>query len=238
MIRSILFLGFLLAFQSACSHPNDALNADTISVSGLGEVEVKSDQATLNVQISAENKVLATAKANADKHYQAFLDLLEQHDLNTDQLTLVQLNMNPMYEWRNEDGKNERYQTGYLVARSLSYELNDLNKLPVLLEAFSNMSQININSISRGLQDPSAVIEQATAKAAEDAKRRAQFIAEQFGRSLGEVSSVTAHHSNVPFADQPMAKGRVAEAMAYDAPEEHLGQQKVSASLNVVFKLK
>ena len=240
MYRSLLFVALILVFQSACSHPQSThADVDTISVSGIGEVEVKSDQATLNLEISAENKVLATAKTNADQYYQAFLDLLDKHDLSTDQLTLIQLNMNPTYEWRTVNGDGKRHQTGYVVSRSLSFELNELEKLPILLDAFASMSEVNINSITRGLQNPSAVIEEATAKASQDAKRRAEFVAKQFGRSLGEVKTITAHHSNVPFVNQPMMKGRVAESMvAFDAPQEHLGEQKITASLDVVFKLK
>ncbi len=240
MFRTLLFITLLLALQTACSqtHPITDLSVDTISVSGLGEVEAKSDQATLYLDISAEAKQMATAKSQADSHYQGLLDLLNKQNLSTDDLTLVQLNMNPVYEWRTLDGESKRYQTGYRVSRSLQFELNDLDKLPTLLEALANAAQIEINSIARGLQNPSAVIEEATAKAAADAKRRAEFIAKQFGRKLGEVKTVEAHHSSVPFAQERSGKVMMEMASASDrGPDEHLGSQKVSASLNVVFKL-
>lgn len=240
MFRTLIFVTLLLMFQAACSqtHPITDTSVDTISVSGLGEVEVKSDQATLYMDISAEAKQMATAKSQADSHYQGLLDLLDRLDLSTDDLSLMQLNMNPVYEWRTEEGESKRYQTGYRVARNLQFELNDLDKLPTLLEALANAAQIEINSIARGLQNPSAVIEAATAKAAADATQRAKFIAKQFDRKLGEVKSVEAQHSNVPFAQERAGKAMMAMSRVNDSgPDEHLGSQKVSASLNVVFKL-
>ena len=241
MYRSLIFVALLLTFQSACSHSDSAIDSsqDTISVSGIGEVEVKSDQAMLRLEISAENKLMAAAKSQADTRYQTLLDLLDEHRLSTDELTLTQLNINPVYEWRPVNGDNKRFQTGYRVSRSLSFELNDLEKLASLLEALAGTQTIEINSVSRGIQDPSAVIEEATAKAAADAKSRAAFIAKQFGRDLGEVKSVQAHHSNVPFAQERTDRYAASIAKMSDSgPTEHLGSQKVSASLNVVFKLK
>ncbi len=242
MKKTITFVALLLALQTACTQANSHVDAsadvDTISVSGLGEVEVKSDQANLYLELSAENKEMSTAKAQADARYQGLLDILSKQGIAKENLSLNQLNMNPMYEWRTESNQNRRYQTGFRVSRNLSLELNNLELLPALLEALANANSINVNSISRGLQDPSAVIAEATKKAAQDAKLRAAFIAEQFDRELGEIKSVQAHHSSVPFAQESQGKVAGMARMADSAPQEQLGTQTVSASLSVVFKLK
>ena len=238
-MRALLIIALLLTTHTACSHPHQSADeVDTISVTGFGEVEVSSDQATLRLEISVENKVLSQAKTQADKHYSSFLSVLDTLNLSTDELTLQQLNMNPVYEWVNTNGQSKRFQTGYLVSRTLSFELNELDKLPALLEALANLKGTSIQSIQRGLQNPSAVIAQATAKAAEDAKQRAAFIADQFDRALGDVKSVNVHNKT-PFRPAPRMKSGLQEfAMAADAPSEHLGQQSVSVTLSVVFNLK
>jgi hypothetical protein len=238
--KSLIFIGLLVTFQSACSHSDSPMDnsIDTISVSGLGEVEVKSDQATLYLEVGAEHKKMAMAKSQADSYYQALLDLLSENGLSTDDLTLTQLNMNPMYEWQTVDGNSRRFQTGYRVSRSLNFELNDLEKLPALLEGLASATAIQINSVNRGIQDPSAVIEQATAKAITDAKRRAEFIAKQFDRDLGDVKTVEAQHSDVPFTQESSSKVMSdISGMRSSAPDEYLGTKKITASINVVFKL-
>ncbi|MEO0368028.1 MAG: SIMPL domain-containing protein [Pseudomonadota bacterium] len=234
VIMSLLFA----VTQVACAQElnEGAATEDTISVIGVGEVEVEFDKATLQLQISAEAKQLSQAKQKADQEYETFLATLKSLNISTNSLGLNQLNMNPVYTWRNANGTNERIQTGFAVSRSLRLDVEDLEVLPSLLEKLASQNLIEVQNIARGVQDSSIANEAALSMAASDARKRGEFLAAQFGRKLGEVKSIKEQGVQSPVSPIPYAAGM--RAASADLPAEHLGSTTVRASVHVIFRLR
>ena len=127
---------------------------------------------------------------------------------------------------------------GERVSRSLSITINDLELVSPLMQAVIENGASTIDGIEAGFQDRAALLEQALAAAADDARRKAKFLAERLGRDLGAAFLIQEANSHAP----ARARGpemAMATSMARDAapPPEMFGTQAIRARVNVSFNL-
>jgi len=218
-------------------HKNN-LNLDQVSVLGIGEVEAEPDQAILGVSIRVLKPTLLEAKQDADEQYRQVLTVIEKAGIPKTQYKVSSLNSYPQYDW---SGNKKRYK-GQEITRTLSITVNDLDKLSPLLQALVENGISNINNISSGFQDKSALQRQALAKAIDDASSKAEFIAKKLNRDIGGVLNVSENNVQSPtfqkrsYQIEEFATNASSRSVA--APQEAFGTQKVTAKINASFKLK
>lgn len=233
MNRLIVPLLILLYSATACAHDITA-PPEQVSVVGVGEVEAEPDQAVLRISIKALAKDLATAKQQADKRYASVLEVLTQAGIPDQQVKLQRLSMQPKYKW--SDNK-QQYQ-GEEVVRSLSITINDLDKVPSLMQSLVENGLSTMEGLSSGFQDRAALLKQALGAAASDARSKAEFLAEQFARKLGPAMQIS-EHNNAPTQQRQEVQMMARNSMAADsAPQEMFGTQIIRASVNASFQLR
>lgn len=205
---------------------------DTISVAGLGEVSAEPDQAIIAVTVSSTNADVNRAKANADEKYKSVLAATKSQGITKTDIKLSGLNLQPEYEWRD----NRQVLIGTRVSRSLSITVNDIDNVAPLLQKLVEGNVSTIDSVQTGFQNRATLERKALTAAIVDAKEKAEFLATQFGKTLGSAHTISEHSQSQP-TFRPFNEGMVrAKSMsASSVPEEHFGTQKVTASVNVVF---
>ncbi|NND80997.1 MAG: SIMPL domain-containing protein [Gammaproteobacteria bacterium] len=235
MKQILLALVLALLTVSACAHENEPRMAtiDSINVSGIGEIEAEPDQAVLSVSVTAQKALLAAAKSEADERYQSVLNVIKNAGIADKYVKGTQLSAQPQYDYR--DGK--RVYRGERVSRSLAITVNDLEQISPLIQALVEQGVSTIDGVQSGFQDRAGLEQQALGAAADDAKRKAEFLAQRLGRSLGQaflINEASAAQSPVYHREVAMKSS----AMAADAaPPEMFGLQKVRAQISVSFSL-
>lgn len=234
MLKPIFLLALIGSMASAnVAYSHDTTPVDQVQVIGTGEVDVEPDQVTLAVSVYAVASNQVGAKQAADDAYQSVLDEALRQGVDKTQVKVTQLRMNPEYVWES----NKREYRGERVSRELSITVTDLTSLSTLLQNLVVDGVSEINSMQAGLQDASALQQQALAEAVGDARQKASFLAEQLGRTLGPVMQIVEQNAEAPmFVRQEMAMSRSMQANA--PPAEMLGTQTVKAHVNLTFRLK
>lgn len=203
-----------------------------ISVSGEGRIAAVPDMATVQIGVNREAETASEALAAASEAARAMLEELaaagiEPRDVQTSGLTL-----NPQWDHRpnREDGPRI---TGYMAANSVTVRVRDLADLGDVLDATVASGANNFGGLSFGLAAPDALRAEARAAAVEDARGRAQDLADAAGVALGPVQSIEEPDSGSRPPSVMMRADMAMESAVPVAP----GEMEVSARVNMVFAI-
>ncbi len=211
-------------------------NMRQVAVSGSGEVTVVPDRAQLSMGVEMRARELQSARDQVGKTISEFLTLVKQLGIEKKSVNTSQLTVRPEYDWI--AAARKRQLTGYYVARQVQVELDDLEKLGMLLE---RATAIGINQVSGPFFKSSREDElQRTAlrRAAEDARLNAQVLAETLGAKLGPVHNIQAGAMHLP--RPPMMARAMLGVAAESADAEQSyepGEIRIQAQVNAVFDL-
>jgi uncharacterized protein YggE len=184
MARALWILIALASQAGMATEPDPRL----IAVTGVGEVRVAPDRATLQLGVESRQLDLAAARREVTQAVAEFLTFCEKMGIAEKDLATSGLTIQPEYSWNN----NVRRLTGYFVARSLNVNLTDLDKLGGLIEGAVDQGVNQVSEPVFGLSDRGRFQRQAMAAAAEDARRNAVALAEALNVSVGPIISITA----------------------------------------------
>lgn len=213
---------------SACdSAPQVQPNARQVTVVGSGEVQGVPDTLTADIGVEVVAPDVTAAMNQAGERQRAVVDALTARGIDAKDITTTAVNLQPQY------GDNSMI-TGYRAGNSIRVTIRALDgasgTLATVVTAGGNSTRIN--SVSYSIEDDSALLSDARARAFTDAKNRAQQYAELSGLALGRVISI----SEAPGGAVPPPGPRTGGMGAADAPLPP-GQQTVSFSVTAVWEL-
>src|SRR5580765_3605943 len=226
-----------MAFTQLSSTPS-TIQVNTIYAGADGKFESAPDTAVIRMDMASQQD---TSRAAYD-HVAAAVDRVRQIlkangiDVKTAQFALYQ--MQPMYDWKNP----KRKVIGYRVTTDVTLKLRDFTKIGVLTEQLADIEDTQNQSVNYTLED----IEQAKAKASEDALKKARnqanAVAVAGGRSLGDLlyASVDVNQTNIVPVMAMASMARSAAPAATPPPMADFTPQTVTinAHVNALFALK
>lgn len=232
-LASVLSAGATLAddHDVRCDHRG-------VSISGQGEVSVKPDRALLSMGVEAAGMDLKAVQAQVNGVVRKYLADAKTLGVNDGQISTAGMNLNPEYVW---DEKERRQKfNGYRASRQIAIRVEQLDLVgDLMLKATAD----GINQVNPPVLESSKAKEfsrQALAKAAEDARSKAQLLADTLGVKLAALRSLNANDSS-PSPPIVYAKAMMAEAgQARDGNAEigfSTGEIKYSASVSAEFDL-
>lgn len=230
----ILVFGVLLV--SACASAENSEQVRSVSVSGLGEVEVIPDAAFVSMAIEIRDKDLQAARKQVDDRVEAFLKLTDKLDIDRKYVRSTGMNVHPEYRW--EDKTRKRYLDGYVVTRQLQVDLRDLDKLGALMTRAVEAGINQVNPPQFRAINERELRRQALAKAAEDARANAQVLADSMNVKLGAVRTLDAQYDvHTPQPVYRMAAMRAEADMSGGEQTYETGQIRYNARVSASFDL-
>lgn len=237
LVRSLLVVFFVAGLGGAQNPASNGIQLNSIYAGADGKFEAAPDTAVLSLNIGAQQETAKAAEAKAAAAVDRVRQVLRSNGIDPKQAQFSMYQLQPLYDWK--DPKHR--VLGYRATSSLTLKLHDLNKAGELLEPLSGIDDTQNQSISYTLED----IEQAKAKASEDAlkkaRQQANAVATAGGRTLGDLlyASVDVNQPSIipVYAPQRMA---MAAASATPAPTADFTPQTVTitAHVNALFALK
>ena len=205
-----------------------------IEVSGMGEVQVAPDEATLNfaVETNAPTSQEA-ARQNAEVMERVIAALVAQ-GVPRPEIETRNFSVYPVYE--NERNNEEPRIREYRVMNQVSLETRELAQIGALIDAALSAGANRVEGLSFGLSDTQA----AEAEALRDAVNRARAAAEAMAQALGVPLGRLMHASTSTNPVRPMVGyGAVRmEAASMDmAPPIQPGAQTVHAQVTLLFEI-
>jgi uncharacterized protein len=237
-LRLFLLVGVLPGLSVAQGSAPSAIQVNTIYAGADGKFEAAPDTAVLSLNIAAQQDTAKAAEARAAAAVDRVRQVLRSNGIDPKQAQFSIYQLQPVYDWKDP----KRRVLAYRATSNLSLKLRDLNKAGELLEPLSAIDDTQNQSISYTLEE----VEQAKAKASEDALKKARMqanaVATAGGRALGELlyASVDVNQPNiVPVYAQRMAMA-APSANASPAPTADFTPQTVTitAHVNALFALK
>jgi hypothetical protein len=181
----IIALVALLTFNSAVGN-----SRNSVTVQGISTIKASPDLITVYFNIETVNDTASQAQDANEEIYDDLVFSLIALGFDRDEIQTESFSVYPNYEW---DGTKQE-QNGYKAVHSVKLELsvNDSDKLSDVVEAGidsgAGISYINFELTQESQNKYKA---QALELAAEDAKIKADAVADGFGKNAGKLVSVS-----------------------------------------------
>lgn len=216
------------------AYPVHAETPPSITVEGHGEAQGKPDIATITLGIVTQGKTSAEAMEANAKIASGLLTQLRERGIADRDLMTVGLSLNP--EYANDTNRaNAPKIVGYRAANRLAVRLRDVSKVGSVLDLATAAGVNDISGPTFGVADQQALQDEARKKAAADARRVAELLAQSLGVKLGAIREIADNAGPRPIPEPRLM--RAAPAAMGAAPPVEGGELTASASVTVVFDI-
>lgn len=179
----------LVGFSACTAGPTNIGTIDIASqqegiwVSGQGEVTVVPDLATLWLGVEAQADTVAEAQEQAMGAMDAVMDVLTNNGVDEDDIQTQYFNIDQVTRWDDD----EYVVIGYRVTNMVTAKIRDIDNVGTVIDAAAEAGGdlIRINNIAFSVDDPSDYYEEAREEAMDDAKEKAEQLADLAGVELG-----------------------------------------------------
>jgi len=243
-MRAALPLAFLLlgSGMSAGSafaqdaQPSGPEPRPQIVVTGEGEASARPDLAMLSLGVMREATTAGEALEANNAAMAAVIAAMKSAGVAEADLQTTNLSIEPQWQYPSNTGNGEQPKlTGYRVANSLGVRVRDVAKVGALLDTAVELGVNQGGQINFDAADPSKPLMEARKRAVQDARARAETLAEAAGVSLGSIKEISETALNQPPISM-MAKSFDARASAPAVPVE-AGENTYRVQVTVTFAI-
>lgn len=231
--------------------PNDYAGR-TITVSATGDAYQTPDIAEFSYTVRKEGKSVSETQSEVTKQSNAVMVSLKAIGVKSEDIQTQNISANPKYEWQNKpntclpnsycppDGKN--VLVGYESSVTTSVRIRDLDLAGKILAILGDANVSDIQGPQFTTDDPDKAMSEARNEALARARLKARDMATAMDVRLGRVVSFNENQGGgypVPMY-AGMEKSMSMDAVAVSAPtiEVQTGQNKVSVTVNVIYRIK
>ncbi len=245
----IIVLGFtaisLLAYTySAIQQGKAARIPASISVSGVGEVNVIPDIATFTLSAHAEAIEPTVAQEGAAQTANAITAYLKENGIAEVDINTTNYTLSPQYDYTSgcREGActpNSPRLIGYVVDQTIQVKVRDTKKAGELIFGVGTHGAKNISSISFTVDDSQKAKADARTKAVADAREKARQLADSLGVRLTRLTSFY-EDQGYPYAYQGgmMDDGVMVAKSASVTPEISGGQNTITSTVSLTYEIR
>ncbi len=212
-----------------------------VSAMGQASLQVQPDEISVYVQIETKNATLQDAqKANSEIREKVLENLLAM-EIDEENIQFSNYQSYPWSEWNG----NKYLEKGYIVSQQIIVKASEFKQAPRIVDKAIEAGAL-VQSISLELSDEkqNEYKAQALKAASENAKEKAEAIAEGQGKNIGRLLSIESSDFNyVPYPYYEARGGVAASDSAAEAKQAVSSialepkELEVSASVSVKYKL-
>lgn len=238
--RGLLAVGAtaLLALGIACTPETNVTvpSGDTatgITVSGEGKVTVRPDIALVNVGVEVTAPTVAEARAQAAEAMQRLQDAVKAAGVQDADIRTQYFNIYPQYVYSENEAPRI---AAFTVNNQVELKVRDIDAASEVLDSAieAGGDAVRVNGISFTVEDPESFLADARRVAIENAKERAQVLADAAGVTLGAARSISESSSGgeiyPPYARDAAGLGGAPSPV-------NAGEQELTLTVYVVFDI-
>ena len=210
VVLSLLFSGAVAAQEPMRpSQPQ-------IVTSGLGEVRVVPDRATVSIGVQTRALTAAEATATNNRKQRAVIDAIRARNVGEEQIATTGFTVRP--ETRYDKPGAPPTTTGYLVSNTVNVELLRTDLVGAIIDAAVLAGANQVHSLNFSIANPDSARRAAIVVAVSRAKGDADAAARAAGGTLGSLIELSASDHETPaFLSRGIAGGSIGEALAVPA---------------------
>lgn len=197
-----------------------------ISVSGTGETTVSADTAVISLGVNARNKDVLKAQQAVNETIAAIRKALIEQGIREENINTELINIYALYDY---SGDQEQL-AAYSANSTLAIKVTDMQSVGALIDTAFAAGANTLNGVSFSASDTDEAKAEAIKKAVENAKKKAEILAEAGGLKITGIRTISENsvHSYENSVGNVYAKG-----MDMMASEEAPGTVVQSARLVV-----
>jgi len=162
-----------------------------IVVKGIGKVSAAPDLLIIEMALESKRMDYEETMQQATEKTDSLRAAIESAGHDGKELKTESFYINTRYESYRESGGHKQRFAGYVCNHRLKLEFDlDMKKLGLTLGAIAGCKATPDFSINFSVKDPGAVSEQLLANAVENAKTKAEILAESAGVKLGAIQRI------------------------------------------------
>jgi len=185
-----------------------------ITVSGEASEQVAPDRAILTVSLVSKNRDLNITKRENDQMVEKLVAIAREFKIAKEKIATSGVYISPEYNYV----QNKQQFIGYTVNRTLRITMDDISIHERVLSAIVDAKIDQVNGVEFALADPEKLVKNVRVKAVENARAKAQALAEAAGTKLGQVMNISTVDSGVMLPPRPMTAMRAEMADSSVAP--------------------
>ncbi len=169
-------------------------NLDEISVTGLGKKDFVSDLIVWTGSFTRKNMELKNAYAQLDEDQKKVKEYLQSKGINSSEIVFSAADINKEFDYSyDNDGRSTSTFSGYRLTQRLTIESNEVDKVENLSREITELINTGIEFYSEAPQYYYTKLAELkiemVASATEDARIRAEQIADNAHAKLGDLKS-------------------------------------------------
>jgi uncharacterized protein YggE len=221
-----IFILFLL-FSGSLIYPQETR---FIEVTGKAEIEYPADQVSWSVRISKVEDSLEESSKEVNSAFTDLLAILEQTGIDKNDIQVSPIQQGRYYE--NEyDRKSKRF-VGFYSNMNISFILKDMSKYSQLVKKLSESAEFENLQSSWDDSNYEEHHRSTLIQASDNAKNKADYLAENLGSQLGSVLEIREGSSSTNYPN-PF---NTSTSLDYNAPVVS-GKVSYIRSVTVKFEL-
>ena len=218
----------LLAACAQDGRPTDELTGPRVSVQGEAKVEVVPDTLTVEVSVTHLAKEVATATQSVNRRTAAALAAAVEAGMKEEDVRALSVSVQPQYDWR----EGEQLFRGHEATRTIRLVVRDITVWPRLLNALIDAGVDRVDSVVASHSDQQGIARRALHAAVEDARARAEVLANAAGAEVTAAFSVAETGRNYTVARQE-SRALMAAPPSADAAEAAYEPGTITLTANV-----
>ena len=233
-LMAVLVVGLLaLAWTETPVLPSDRESSPGISVSGIGSVFGEPDVAILTLGVEAQADSVGEARAKAAEAMDAMLTVLKDGGVEDSDIQTSRFSVEPRYNFR--DGEQELI--GFFVNNLVTVKIRDIDETGTLIDDVvgAGGDLTRVQNLRFTIDDPEELQQEARRLAMENAKSKAETLADAGGVDLGAPRSIS--ESGGARALTFRADAFAAEFAADASTPIEVGELEVQIQVQVVYGL-
>jgi uncharacterized protein YggE len=208
---------------------------ESISVTGNGKVTLTPDRVSFTIGVESVAPTVADATRTNTEQTARVIAALKRAGATDREIRTTNFSIYPQYEYIENRRPN---LVGYQVSNNITVTKNDPAEAGRLLQAAIDAGANNASGLSFTVSDETRGRDEGLRTAFNDAKQKAQVLAQSAGRALGRAVQITEGSAPMP---SPMPPPMYDRAMAANMKQEVAvapGSTELNFTVSVIFELR
>lgn len=228
--------GIVAAQEMATPVSGVAAGIPTVSVGGHGEVNVPPDTASVNIGVDIIADTLDEAQEQATAQATAVIDALKAAGIADEDIQTEYYSVNILRDY--SENADPTTITGFEIINQLRVTVRDTDQLGELLDAAVTAGANSIYGVTFYVDDQTAAASEARVEAVENAREKAEELAQAAGMTLGPVVAISEGAPPVFGPVYGMGRGGAEMAMDAAAVPVQPGSTTVAVDVTMTFELR
>ncbi len=238
VLATILMLALIVNQVYAVRNSLNSFNdKHTINISAEGKVTATPDLLTISISVVSKGSTAQAAQSGVTTKNANIETFVRTQGIADKDITTSDYSVYPNYNYDN--GKNTIVD--YSAGQTLTIKVRDTKNVSAILDGVTQHGADQITGVNYSFADIDSVKEQAREVALQNAKDKAEKLANAAGVKLGRLVSFTENSDTSvvpPIMYDKAAMGGLGGSGAAPVPQIDPGTQDINAQISVTYEIK